>query len=87
MNEKFLIKLVDCKNNYMISGYYTTNWSEAYKMYYFMKENEVTTIITTATDEERPSPYDGKEYFIEDLAMQFGSKIGLNVLEVYVRVV
>ena len=29
--------------------------------------------------------YDNKEFFIEDLAMQFGSKIGLNVLKIYVR--
>lgn len=85
MNEKFLIKLIDCSNENMITSYYTTNWSEAYKMYYYMKENEVSTVITYAKDENNPSFYDNKEFFIEDLAMQFGSKVGLNVLEIYVR--
>ncbi len=69
----------------MITSYYTTNWSEAYKMYYYMKENQVSTVITYAKDENNPSFYDNKEFFIEDLAMQFGSKVGLNVLEIYVR--
>ena len=87
MNEKFLIKLIDLKNENMIASYYTTNWSEAYKMYYFMRENEVSTVIHYATDEENPSSYDNKEFFIEDLSMQFGNKIGLNVLEIYVRAV
>lgn len=87
MNEKFLIKLIDCKNENMITSYYTTNWSEAYKMYYFMRENEASTVIHFAKDEEKPSSYDNKEFFIEDLSMQFGNKIGLNVLEVYVRAV
>lgn len=87
MNEKFLIKLIDCENENMITSYYTTNWSEAYKMYYFMRENEVSTVIHFVKDEKNPSSYDNKEFFIEDLSMQFGSKIGLNVLEVYVRVV
>lgn len=85
MNEKFLIKLIDCSNYNMITSYYTTNWSEAYKMYYYMKENEVSTVIRYAKDENNPSFYDNKEFFIEDLAMQFGSKVGLNVLEIYVR--
>lgn len=87
MNEKFLIKLIDCENENMITSYYTTNWSEAYKMYYFMRENEVSTVIHFAKDQKNPSSYDNKEFFIEDLSMQFGSKIGLNVLEIYVRVV
>lgn len=87
MNQKILIRLIDSSNNYMITNYYTTNWSEVYKTYYFMKQQEVTTVITIAEDDENPSPYSNKEFFIKDLTMQFGSKVGLNTLDVYVKVV
>lgn len=89
MNEKILVKLIDNSNETMVSSYFTTNWSEVYKTYYFMKDNEVTTTLTVTYDENDPTSvsYKDKEFLIEDLSMQFGSKIGLNVLKVYVRVI
>ena len=88
MNDKILVRLKDIDNpNVLIANYYTTNWSEVYKTYYFMRDNEVATSITIATDPDNPSSYDNKEFFIREVTMQFGSQIGLNSLDVFVKAV
>lgn len=84
MNEKILVKLVDAKTEMQIACFWTTNWSEVFKMYHYMAENKVQTDISVA-DCDLAEEYKDTMFFVDDVAVQFGSKNGLNVIEVYVE--
>ena len=84
MNEKILVKLIDAKTEKMIASFWTTNWSEVFKMYHYMAENKVQTDISV-TNCDLAEEYKDTIFFIDDVFVQFGSKHGINVIEVYVE--
>ena len=83
MNDKILVKLIDVESEKSIASFWTTNWSEVFKMYHYMAENKVPTEISVA-DIDLTEEFKDNTFFIDDVFIQFGSKHGLNVIEVYV---
>lgn len=72
--DKWLIRLKDCKNDYMIAAYYTINPEQQLKIFYFMKENDIPLSIPKDLDNENYK-YNNKEAgSIYDIEVCFGNK-------------
>ena len=83
MNDKILVKLIDCKNDFMISAFWTTNWSEVLKMYSFLKENDLPYDLKI---NEEDNKYNDSFFKIEDIEINFGGNTGVNCILIYVEV-
>lgn len=85
MNDKILVRLIDINDEQYITSYETTNWSEAFKLYYFLKEKAENIALTIAQRDD--GKYNGSEFYIQDISVQFGDKIGLNTIDIFVEVI
>ena len=84
MNDKILVRMADMNDKY-ITSYYTTNWSEAYKMYSAILNEELDIDITTFIDSDITDDINSKIFRIKAISVQFGSSDALNTLNIYVE--
>lgn len=82
--EKLLVRLVNYKTNKLYACFYTTNWSEVFKMYHFIWKLDSPIDITTFIDNDN-CDYNDSIFHIEDIKIQFGSEDALNVLDILVE--
>lgn len=84
MNDKILVRMVDMNDKY-ITSYYTTNWSEAYKMYSAILNEELDIDITTFIDSDSADDINSGIFRIKTISVHFGNSDTLNTLNVYVE--
>ena len=84
MNDKILVRMVDMNDKY-ITSYYTTNWSEAYKMYSAILNEELDIDITTFMDDDNAENINSGIFRIRAISIQFGNSDGLNCINVHVE--
>ena len=84
MNDKILIRLIDIEKDKFITAYYTTNWSEPFKLYSYIKENDLPYDLTIASEENKE--YEDKFFKISNIQIQFGGNIGINSINIYMEV-
>lgn len=84
MNEKWLIRLMDCDNSNMIAAYHTENPSENLKTFYFCKEHGIG--IKTPHNFDKKNKYSEKESGgIYDIEVGFGNEETYSYIDVWLE--
>ena len=88
MNEKeVLVRIIDCKDDYMIRAEYTSIPSEILKMYHYMKDKEGLYIRLESHDEEENTKYDNVFASVKDIEIIPGGDTWMNCINVIVEVI
>ena len=90
MNEKeVLVRIIDCKNDFMIRAEYTSIPSEMLKMYHYMKDKEglYIRLKDNNEDEKYHVEYDDVIAAVKDVEVTPGGDDWLNCIDVFVEVI
>ena len=86
MNDKILVRLVNVEDDILITSFWTTAWSEVFKMYSAIHSlGDDAPDITTFVDNDN-FKYNDSMFKIRDIEIQFGSVDAINSLNIYVEV-
>ena len=85
MNEKWLIRLMDWKNDFLIASYFTENPEQNLKTFYFCKEHDLQLYIPKELDNERYKYNDAEAGSIEEITVAFGNRDTYSCIDVYLR--
>ena len=86
MNDKILVRLINIENEEFISSFYTSAWTEVFKMYSaILALGEGAPNITTFKDDDN-FKYNDVEMKVKHIDIQFGNEDALNALNIYVEV-
>jgi hypothetical protein len=86
MNEKWLIRLLDCSNEHLIAAYFTDNPSESLKTFYFCKEQKININIPKENDDDKKYEYSDKNSgSIYDIEVGFGTKIAYCYIDIWLE--
>ena len=88
MNEKeVLVRIIDCKDDFMIRAEYTSIPSEMLKMYHYMKDKEGLYIRLENCDEKKNTKYDNVFASVRDIEIIPGGDTWMNCINVIVEVI
>ena len=85
MQEKWLIRLYDSDNDYLITSYYTENPEQQLKTFYFCKENDIPLGIPNDFENENYKYNDKEAGSIYDITVHFGSNIAYCTIDIWLE--
>ena len=86
MNEKWLIRLMDCENEHLIAAYFTENPTENLKTFYFCKEHNLGINIPDDNGGKGEYEYANKTAgSIYEIEVGFGSHVNFSYIDVWLE--